>query len=127
MLASPSLSGHGSTVALPAPHPAPGSASPSAPLWTQVCLGMSVGLTLAWTALMARYWIQRWKTPPPPPVATGVSHLPCLNCAYLHGNVHLPCAVNPRAALTAEALHCADFTPKLAADRACQGVPGPRG
>lgn len=121
MLASLSPSDHGSTVALPVASPVP----LAAPLWTQVCLGLSMGLALAWAALMARYWIQRWKTPPPPPLAMGISHLPCLNCAYLHGNVHLPCAVNPVMALTAEALHCSDFTPKLATGLASQSVPGP--
>jgi hypothetical protein len=36
-------------------------------------------------------------------------HLPCDHCVYFTGETLLTCAVNPRAALTNDALNCRDF------------------
>jgi len=35
--------------------------------------------------------------------------IPCTQCRYFTGDIHLKCPVNPKAALTEQAIDCMDF------------------
>lgn len=90
-------------------------ASSETPVWTQISLGLSGCLLLLWSLLLLRRLLRRWKPETRPvvsPPCFTISHLPCLRCEFLHGNVHLPCAVNPLTVLTPAAQDCPDFEPK---------------
>ncbi|PIG91506.1 hypothetical protein [Gloeocapsopsis sp. IPPAS B-1203] len=41
-----------------------------------------------------------------------LNKIPCSNCRFFSSNPYLRCAVNPKIALTEEAINCADYCPQ---------------